>query len=239
MNPLTRRLATAAGLVTVILTAAAFALSYHHLARVAEHNGVTSPIAYWAWPACIDLFIVAGELLILRAVLRAAKDGFAVLLTIVGSVGSIVLNVFGVGMHEPAMSYVVAGVPPFAALLAFGAVMRQIHEVVKATEPVDTPVEPVDVPLPPVETPLYPPASWVDADALESLREPEPVQQTEEPAPVPATTMSDDEIIENGWRYGINYKDVAAQVCRHPSTIYRRYKKLDETHGKPAELAKA
>ncbi|WP_327329858.1 DUF2637 domain-containing protein [Streptomyces sp. NBC_01201] len=121
-------LAIGAAVTTVALTAAAFWLSYEHLHDIAEENGLDGARA-WAWPATVDLFIVAGELLMLRASLRGRRmDWWAVALAATGSVGSIALNVAGVGEHADPMRYVVAAVPPTAALLAFGAIMRQIHE---------------------------------------------------------------------------------------------------------------
>jgi len=121
-------LAIGAAVTTVALTAAAFWLSYEHLHDIAQENGLNGARA-WAWPATVDLFIVAGELLMLRASLRGrGMDWWAVALAATGSLGSIALNVAGVGTDADPMRYVVAAVPPTAALLAFGAIMRQIHE---------------------------------------------------------------------------------------------------------------
>ncbi|MFB7637154.1 DUF2637 domain-containing protein, partial [Streptomyces sp. NPDC056149] len=114
----------AAGVVIVVLTGGAFWLSYAHLAEVAGAHGLgESPIRRWAWPAMLDLFIVGGELLMLRAGLQGRTDWWAITATAVGSVGSIVLNVAGVGADRatvPLLDYVTAAVPPTAALLAFG-----------------------------------------------------------------------------------------------------------------------
>lgn len=127
-NP-SRALAIAAGLVIVALTAAAFWLSYAHLAEVALAHGMQDKqVRAWAWPATLDLFIVAGELLMLRAALKGSVDGWAIGLTVVGSGSSIALNVAGVGQAAEPLDYIVAAVPPSAALLAFGALMRQIHQ---------------------------------------------------------------------------------------------------------------
>ncbi|WP_416070152.1 DUF2637 domain-containing protein [Streptomyces scabiei] len=136
-NP-TRALAIGAGLVIVALTAAAFWLSYAHLAEVALGHGLgNAPVRAWAWPATLDLFIVAGELLMLRAALARSVDPWAIGLTVVGSGGSIALNVAGVGSAADPLDYVVAAVPPTAALLAFGALMRQIHQALAGrAEPV-------------------------------------------------------------------------------------------------------
>jgi hypothetical protein len=60
-------------------------------------------------------------------------DWWAVGLTVAGSGGSIALNVWGVG-QAAAIDYVVAAIPPTAALLAFGALMRQIHQFYRETE---------------------------------------------------------------------------------------------------------
>lgn len=133
-NP-TRALAIAAGLVIVALTAAAFWLSYAHLAEVALAHGMKGKeVRAWAWPATLDLFIVAGELLMLRAALASRVDVWAIGLTVVGSGSSIALNVAGVGSAAEPLDYVVAAVPPTAALLAFGALMRQIHQALAAAE---------------------------------------------------------------------------------------------------------
>lgn len=126
----------AAGVVIIALTAGGFWLSYAHLAEVAGQHGLgNSPVRQWAWPATLDAFIIAGELLMLRAGLRRVTDGWAIALTTTGSVGSIALNVAGVSgtgnaSTVPLLDYVVAAVPPTAALLAFGVLTRQIHQLV-------------------------------------------------------------------------------------------------------------
>ncbi|MGX1757835.1 DUF2637 domain-containing protein [Streptomyces lydicus] len=179
-----------AGAVIMILTIAAFWLSYAHLASVAQSHGLAnSSERRWAWPGTIDLFILAGEVLMFRAALRHITDWWAIGLTVAGSLGSIGLNVAGVGANAPALDYVVAAVPPSAALLAFGALMRQVHTLVidpaQAPEPVFAPVaEPVTVeraPEPPAELPAPEPVSATAAD-VEPL--PEPVPAVPEPEPV-------------------------------------------------------
>ncbi|MFG2719699.1 DUF2637 domain-containing protein [Streptomyces sp. NPDC048416] len=132
-----------AGAVIAVLTAGAFALSYAHLADVAGQHGLgSSPVRRWAWPATLDAFIVAGELLMLRAGLRHVTDRWAIAATVIGSVGSISLNVAGVsGANHadavPFLDYVVAAVPPLAAMLAFAVLMQQIHQLVE--HPADHP----------------------------------------------------------------------------------------------------
>lgn len=137
-------LATLAALASIVLTGAAFWLSYEHLHDVAHGHGLTDSARAWAWPATVDLFIVIGEVLMLRAALAGRTDRWAIFLTVAGSGGSIVLNVAGVGADAERMDYVVAAVPPVAALLAFGAIMRQIHGVLAAqvAPPATKPVAP-------------------------------------------------------------------------------------------------
>ncbi|CAL9380525.1 DUF2637 domain-containing protein [Streptomyces sp. enrichment culture] len=157
MKRLTARhwLAVGAAAFTVALTAVAFWLSYEHLHDVAAANGLGasgSTARAWAWPATVDMFIIVGELLILRASLRGTVDPWAIALTALGSLGSIALNVAGVGTDADPLEYIVAGVPPIAALLAFGALMRQVHEVIagqseyEAETEYETPTESVPVP---------------------------------------------------------------------------------------------
>ncbi|SEC03608.1 Protein of unknown function [Streptomyces misionensis] len=139
-NP-TAALAAGAAVVTIALTGAAFWLSYEHLHDIAGGNGLGGARA-WAWPATVDLFIIAGELLVLRASLRGAVDRWAYALAAVGSLGSIALNVFGVGDSAQPMEYVVAAVPPSAALIAFGALMRQVHDALHRAQATATPAQP-------------------------------------------------------------------------------------------------
>ncbi|WP_445395043.1 DUF2637 domain-containing protein [Streptomyces sp. LE64] len=157
-----------AGFVIVVLTAGAFWLSYAHLAEVAAQHGLRdSPTRRWAWPATLDAFIVAGELLMLRAGLRQVTDGWAIGVTAIGSVGSIGLNVAGVtGTREvgsvPLLDYVVAAVPPAAAMVAFGVLMRQVHELV--AEPADhSAPDAAQVPEPPATTSVHPAATSATA----------------------------------------------------------------------------
>ncbi|WP_030546363.1 DUF2637 domain-containing protein [Streptomyces albus] len=176
----------AAGVVIVALTAGGFWLSYAHLAEVAGQHGLkSSPVRQWAWPATLDAFIVAGELLMLRAGLRRVTDGWAIALTATGSVGSIALNVAGVSGTGnagivPLLDYVVAAVPPTAALLAFGVLMRQIHQLV------DQPADHLDAA--PFQSPK-PPVTGTAEPSTEPVRPTEPpaagsVQPTEPPPEV-------------------------------------------------------
>ncbi|QWB24798.1 MULTISPECIES: DUF2637 domain-containing protein [Streptomyces] len=162
-----------AAVLTVVLTAVAFWLSYEHLQEVAAEHGMADAVARsWAWPATVDLFIVIGELLILRASLAHKVDWWAIGLVTAGDGASIALNVAGVGKDANALDYVVAAVPPVAALLAFGALMRQVHAYLarKALTGVTTPPPGVNEPSTPVNVSVdRPPA----APAAPSLSEPE------------------------------------------------------------------
>lgn len=120
-----RALMLFAFVLTIGLTAAAFWLSYEHLHDVANGHGLSGARA-WAWPATVDTFIIIGETMILVAHFLRQADAWAVFVTVVGSVGSVALNVAGVGADAAAMTYVVAAVPPCGALLAFAILMRQL-----------------------------------------------------------------------------------------------------------------
>jgi hypothetical protein len=182
-----RALVTAAVIATVLLTVAAFWLSYAHLHTVANGHGLDGARA-WAWPATIDLFIVIGEILILVASVLRRTDGWAIFVTIIGSVGSVALNVAGVGPHAPGLNYVVAAVPPTGALLAFGLLMRQIKAVLTRrndTEP--TPVSSTE----PASEAATERATAVDGTTVETGS---PVA-TEAPSPVgeiPSETIRSD-----------------------------------------------
>ncbi|MGW3571636.1 DUF2637 domain-containing protein [Streptomyces sp. NPDC000941] len=163
-----RAITAVAGVLTVILTAAAFWLSYEHLQEVAARHGMADAVARsWAWPATVDLFIVIGELLILRASLAHRVDGWAIGLVAAGDGGSIALNVAGVGQNASALDYVVAAVPPVAALLAFGALMRQVHAYLarRATTGVNPPSPGVETPSTPVTTTVDRAPTAAPADA--------------------------------------------------------------------------
>ncbi|WP_443061277.1 DUF2637 domain-containing protein [Streptomyces sp. NBC_00391] len=201
----------AAGVVIVALTAGGFWLSYAHLAEVAGQHGLSSsPVRQWAWPATLDAFIVAGELLMLRAGLRRVTDGWAIALTATGSGGSIALNVAGVNgtgnaSTVPLLDYVVAAVPPTAALLAFGVLMRQIHQLVD--QPADhLDAVPVQVPEPPVTAPAEPvepraePVGLAERPAAGSVQPTEPPPEVSEGKPrggrPPTATLA--ELVEIG-----------------------------------------
>lgn len=196
MRTPTRALAIAAGLVIVALTAAAFWLSYAHLAEVALAHGMESKeIRAWAWPATLDLFIVAGELLMLRAALHRRVDWWAIGLTVAGSGGSIALNVAGVGSHAEPLDYVVAAVPPTAALLAFGALMRQIHQALtpRADAPTAAPAEPEpDATAPALAPRPLPEVVPAGARMLPIVARPEPDEvTTDEPLLQPRWDQAD------------------------------------------------
>jgi len=168
-------LAAGAAVTTIVLTAGAFWLSYQHLHDVAAAHGLRDARA-WAWPGTVDLFIVVGELLILRSSLAGRVDWWAITLAASGSLGSIALNIAGVGWGEPQLTYVVAAVPPVAALLAFGALMRQVHEYLARTATPGSaeqaqPDEPIRAPEQPVAAPATPDALvWADvAEALQPV----------------------------------------------------------------------
>ncbi|MFI6979326.1 DUF2637 domain-containing protein [Embleya sp. NPDC050154] len=170
-------LALLAAAVTIVLTAATMWLSYEHLHDVAVAHGLGhSPARAWAWPATIDLFIVLGEVLILRASLARRGVALAVALTVTGAGGSIALNVAGVGAGASRMDYTVAAVPPVAALLAFGCLMWQIHGWLgrRAAAATATLAAPASAPPATVATAELPPPPPLSAPARPTVAPPAP-----------------------------------------------------------------
>ncbi|TXS42915.1 DUF2637 domain-containing protein [Streptomyces sp. t39] len=256
-----RALAIAAGVVIISLTGAAFWLSYAHLAEVALSHGLgKAEVRAWAWPATIDLFIVAGEIMWLRAALAHRVDAWAIVLTAVGSLGSIVLNVAGVtGSRDPSavplLDYVVAAVPPTAALLAFGALMRQVHQALAGrtetagtvtpapplTISVDRPEVPTDTPVevPAVEeAPLRPELTAPTVSPLvicgdQQVWHPEvPAREDDEEVTgagvkrLPTEAASN--VIRAAWLTGTSVTETARQATRSTSYVKKVFARLDE-----------
>ncbi|MEW2276734.1 DUF2637 domain-containing protein [Streptomyces cyaneofuscatus] len=172
-------LTVSAAVLTTALTAVSFWLSFEALHDLAVAHRLKGERA-WAWPATVDLFIVIGELLILRASLLRRVDPWAIVLTAAGSIGSIVLNIASVsGEKTVFLDYVVAAVPPVAALLAFGVLMRQVHEYLASRQQVLT-APPVPS-APPVTAPVEPevPADEAPVEEPVVTEEPEPVKEPE------------------------------------------------------------
>jgi hypothetical protein len=236
----------AAGVVIVALTIGAFWLSYAHLHTVAAEHGLGgSRYRAWAWPGCLDLFIVAGELLLLRASLARRTDWWAVGLVVVGSAGSIALNVLGVDGSDP-LAYVTAAVPPTAALLAFGALMQQVHGLVSKLEAVDAPVDAL------VVTEHSAPST--PAPVIPAPREPLQVEQVDAPVDTEVSTPAAEdadtperldpeparEVIVYGWEHGLSVRETAAAATRSPSFVQKEFTKLERDRGPrpiPGQLA--
>ncbi|MFI1409391.1 DUF2637 domain-containing protein [Streptomyces sp. NPDC020707] len=178
-------LTVSAAVLTTALTAVSFWLSFEALHDLAIDHKLKGERA-WAWPATVDLFIVIGELLILRASLLRRVDPWAIVLTAAGSLGSIVLNIASVGVSKDVLDYVVAAVPPVAALLAFGVLMRQVHEFLASRQQtVSAPPMPVNAPQPAVQESLEPEPVHTPVEEPELTEEPEPVKEPEEPLTPP------------------------------------------------------
>jgi len=207
----TTALAISAGVVTVVLTGAGFWLSYDHLHHIAGGHGLSGNGA-WAWPGTIDGFILVGESLILRASLKGRVDPWAIALAALGSVGSVALNISGVGSGASPLNYIVAAVPPTAALIAFGALMRQVHDALERIQDAPevqpdtgfdraaseaTALAPPPHPAGALElhlAPMLPVSTAVRADAHPDAPVAPPART--EP-PVPTSAASDAELIEH------------------------------------------
>ncbi|MFI7394041.1 DUF2637 domain-containing protein [Streptomyces tendae] len=168
---------TAAALI-FLLTGVSLWLSYEHLHDVgARHGFADDPIRAWAWPATLDLFYAAGEVLILRAALARRIDWWAISLVVFGAGGSIALNIAGVGAGAQVLDYVVAAVPPVASLLAFGALMNQLYRLLaQQAEPVVTPVDQPEEQA--VTAPVTPPMPTAKPDPAPQPQ-PQPIQYSD------------------------------------------------------------
>lgn len=155
-----RRVITAAVALLAASVAAAtvigFWLSYAGLHGFAVRNGLRGAEA-WAWPASVDLFILAGELGITISAIRHRKDLAAWGYLVLGFGASVAFNILHVAPWVLTWGrYAVAAVPPVAAMLALAALMRQVYRLAvdaDRAEPQAAPVpapEPVVVPAPPV-----------------------------------------------------------------------------------------
>ncbi|WP_432041435.1 DUF2637 domain-containing protein [Streptomyces cadmiisoli] len=185
---------TAAALI-FLLTGVSLWLSYEHLHDVgARHGFGDDPVRAWAWPATLDLFYAAGEVLILRAALARRIDWWAISLVIFGAGGSIALNIAGVGEGAQALDYVVAAVPPVASLLAFGALMNQLYRLLR--EPVGTSVHGTRKPvMTPMTAPVIPaapetPPFAVPVSAAQPVLPAAPAARRRTPPVVPAGVRS-------------------------------------------------
>jgi Protein of unknown function (DUF2637) len=137
--------------VTVIATGVGFWLSYAGLHSFAVLAGLSGPEA-WAWPASVDLFILAGELGITISTLRDGRpDWRAWGYFFAGCGPSVTFNVLHVTSRFPAWGkYAVAATPPVAAVLALAALMQQVISLPAALRHMHARQEPV---TPPAVTP--------------------------------------------------------------------------------------
>lgn len=116
-------------LVTAAATAVGFWLSYSGLHDFALRAGLRGPEA-WAWPSSVDLFIAAGEAGVTISALRKESDWPAWGYLALGLAMSVTGNVLHVHRGPlPWPPYAVAAVPPVAAMLALGALLRQVYRL--------------------------------------------------------------------------------------------------------------
>ena len=110
----------------IAATIVGFWLSYAGLHAFAFRAGLRGPEA-WAWPASVDLFILAGELGVTISAVRGKTDRIAWAYLIGGAALSVLFNIVHV-WPDPVWwgRYAVAAVPPVAAMLALAALLRQV-----------------------------------------------------------------------------------------------------------------
>ena len=117
----------------IAATIVGFWLSYAGLHAFAFRAGLRGPEA-WAWPASVDLFILAGELGVTISAVRGKTDKIAWAYLIGGALLSVLFNIVHVWLHPVWWGrYAVAAVPPVAAMLALAALLRQVVKGVSAS----------------------------------------------------------------------------------------------------------
>lgn len=118
-------------MVTAVAAASAvgFWLSYGNLHDFAVRAGMSGPEA-WAFPASIDLFIAAGEAGVTISALRHSRDLPSWCYLAGGVAASVTGNVLHADPSALAWErYAVAAVPPLAAMLALGALLRHVYRL--------------------------------------------------------------------------------------------------------------
>jgi hypothetical protein len=124
-----RAAVSALAAATIAATVVGFWLSYAGLHSFAVRSGLRGPEA-WAWPASVDLFILAGELGVTISAIRRQRDPLAWCYLLAGFGPSVAFNVLHVATVTPPWGrYAVAAVPPVAAMLALAALMRQVFKL--------------------------------------------------------------------------------------------------------------
>jgi len=106
---------------------AAFWLSYGGLHAFALRGGLTGAEA-WAWPAAVDLFIVAGEAGVALALLSRRSDPVAWAYLAAGIAVSCTGNALrGYPAPLPWAPYAVAALPPIAAAAALACLLHAVR----------------------------------------------------------------------------------------------------------------
>lgn len=130
--PARKSLIAASVIAVAAASAVGFWLSYAGLHAFAFRAGLRGPEA-WAWPASVDLFILAGELGVTISAVKGRHDKIAWAYLVTAALLSVTFNVVHVWVHPVWWGrYAVAAVPPAAAILALAAVMRQVFRGITA-----------------------------------------------------------------------------------------------------------
>lgn len=135
MSP-TRFILVLFGSIVCLIISTAFVLSYANLVETAIEAGI-SPLLAPMWPVCLDAFLLAGSLFILRANLlgETPLPGWAVLLVFTGV--STAFNVY----HSPEnlVARAAHAVPPIALCVSLELLMMilksDLTRETKADEP--------------------------------------------------------------------------------------------------------
>jgi len=139
MSP-TRFILVLFGSIVCLIISTAFVLSYANLVETAIEAGI-SPLLAPMWPVCLDAFLLAGSLFILRANLlgETPTPGWAVLLVFTGV--STAFNVY----HSPAdfAARAAHAVPPIALCVSLELLMMILKsDLTRETKVEEVSIEP-------------------------------------------------------------------------------------------------
>jgi hypothetical protein len=151
MSP-TRFILVLFGSIVCLIISTAFVLSYANLVETAIEAGI-SPLLAPMWPVCLDAFLLAGSLFILRANLlgETPAPGWAVLLVFTGV--STAFNVY----HSPEnlVARAAHAVPPIALCVSLELLMMILKsDLTRETKAEEVEVEPSPNTIEPQKEPI-------------------------------------------------------------------------------------
>jgi hypothetical protein len=114
--------------LVTFLAGAAFILSYDVLHALALASGITPSLA-WLWPLCLDAFMIAASLAVLRGNLNRERTAYPWLLVGAFTALSMAFNVQHAGADLVARGIYI--LPPLVCFLGFELLMGQVKAAIQ------------------------------------------------------------------------------------------------------------